>query len=231
MRRAILARSLAVCAVWLSAALAVHAQTPPPVETLAVAELRSLTLTRRDMEAEARQREAEMAAARQRAAADPNAPEDEEAIVVSNNCGEATANFRILRSTAPLPREFTVTLSIGEFCDPPIDFDETAWLLVIDSNSRELRQLYPVFVWEDDKLYAISEFGPGANHAPEVRRLLTPTPLPEPLEYTVFREGDALQRYVERRPSLQLRDGQVWLVSAIPVASIFPGFDADDIWP
>jgi hypothetical protein len=237
MRRAIVIRSsLVVCAVWLSAAPALQAQTPPPAETLAVAELRSLTLTRRDREAEARQweaerpqREAEMAAARERAA-DPNAPEEDEAIVVSNNCGEATATFRILRATAPLPREFRIALGIGEFCEPPIGFEETAWLLVFDSNSGELRERYPAFVWPTDgSLYAISEFGPGANHSPEVRRLLTPSPLPEPLEYTVFREGDALHRYVERRQSLELRGGKVWLVSGIPLARIFPGFDLDDL--
>lgn len=237
MRRAIAAQSLVVCALWLTLAVSARAQTPPPQsETLAVAELQSLTLTRRDMEAERReweadrrQREAEIAAARERAAADPNAPE--EAIVVNTHCGEATVTFRILRSTAPLPRKMTFTLTIGHFCDPPIDFEETAWLLVLDGGSGELRERYPAFVWEGDRLYAISELGPGTGYSPEVRRLLTPAPLPEPLEYTVFREGDALRRYVERRPSLELRDGQVWLVSAIPVASIFPGFDADDIWP
>jgi len=223
-----------VSILWISIALTLsaQAQTPPPPEAIAVAELRSLTLTRRDWEAEGREWEAEVATSTPREHAAPSSGvEEEEAIVVSNHCGEATATFRVLRSTAPLPREMTFTLSIGEFCEPPIDFDASAWLLVLDGATGELRARYPAFVWEDGALYAISEFGPGRNHSPEVIRLLTPTPLTEPLEYTVYLHGDALTRHVDRRPSLELRDGKVWLVSAIPLASIFPGFTVDDIWP
>lgn len=198
------------------AAPAARAETRPP-EVIALATLSELTLARRDWAADRRAFERQLARTRR-------SDNEDEAIVVSNHCGEARATFLIVRATSRLPRQIIADETIGEFCLPPYEFAETAWLLVLDARTREVRRSFPVFYTDGEVLFAITEFGLDPR-----RPLLATTALPEPLEYNVNVPPDELAAWVARRPSLEIRDGRVWLVSAIPVASIFPGITVDEV--
>lgn len=219
---------LALSAVLLLSACA-HAQ-PAQRDTIIVAELRSLTLTRRDWRAEDRAIDTELRRQARRHTAD----DDEDAIVVSNHCGESIATFRVIRATQPAPQHITQTQRIGEFCTPPFAFEDGYWVLVLNAATNTIVARYPIFWTDDGTLYAVSEFGPTdlpSNGSAEMQRLLTPTALPEAVEYIVNLEGDALTRYVASRPSFEIRQGRVWIVSAIAVEPIFPGMDLDALLP
>jgi hypothetical protein len=194
------------------------AQTNQP-EALFVGELRSLTLTPRDREAERQASETERQARRQRGEA------DEEVILVSNSCGRASATFLVLASThTSLTGEIETHNDLGEWCDPPVSLTPDEWLIVVNPQTRELIQSYEVIV-QNGAAYALflDVEHHLASRAPQVRSLLSLAPLPEPIEYST--EGavpsEALTRWVSARPALELRDGKVWIVRAIPLGTAF----------
>jgi len=177
-------------------------------ETVFVGQLRSMTLTPRDREAERRAREA---------GGD---------LIISNSCGTASATFRVIRSTRRLPREVRTHDTVGEWCDPPLPLNQGPWLIVMESRTRELQAVYEI-VEQQGASYALvlDSQEELSTRSPEIRPLLDLQPLPEPLEYDVSNSvsSDGLAEWVSRRPALELRDGAVWIARGLPLANLFPG--------
>lgn len=158
--------------------------------------------------------------------------EDEIAIEVSNRCGIAQATFRVTRATADMPIEFTTELNIGEWCEPPIPFEQQSWLLVLDSRTQELLARFQVTPLPDDTLIAV-QHGPALNRplSAEVATQLTLSALPEPLELSLdwLRSEDEMRDYVARRPGYEVREGRVVIAQAIVLEPIFPGLRFGDL--
>ena len=192
-----------------------------PSEVLFVGELRSMTLTLRDHEAEQRALDEERRILEQRGEA------DSQTIIVSNSCGTASTSFRVLHANMPIAREVQTNYELGEWCEPPVGFARGPWLIVIDAETIELLAGYEI-VEQGGAPYALlldveNEF---ARRSPEVRHALTLAPLPEPIEYRTegFVPNEALARWVATRPALEIRDEKVWIVRAVPVRRAFPEF-------
>jgi hypothetical protein len=183
----------------------------PAAEVLFVGELRSITLTPRDWADERRALEAD------------------EAIVVSNSCGTASTTFSVIRSTHRLPRDVRTTGRLGEWCDPPVALTHERVLVVMTRHGRELVQSYEI-VEQQGAAYALF-LDPAEllnRHSPEVQRLMSLHPLPEPIEYDARGvTDDGLAEWVSHRPALELRDGQVWIVRGIPLTQVFPDYSND----
>lgn len=184
----------------------------PASEILFVGELRSLTMTRPDREIDW----------------------EGEIIIVSNSCGMATTQFRVIRSTRPLPREVETTYELGEWCEPPVLFGSGHWLVVVSPDTHELLASYQV-VFQEGAAYALLldmqvEI---ARRSPETQAMLGLTPLPEPIPYRTEGSvpGGALADWVSRHPALELRDGQARIVRAVPLARIFPDLTEEALDP
>jgi hypothetical protein len=201
-------RTLAL-AVLMALATPAPAFAQAEAEVVFVGELRSITLTPRDWQAERRAREA-------------GGP-----LIISNGCGTASTTFRVLHATARLPREVETTSDLGEWCEPPVTVSQHRWLVVMTGQRRELQASYAI-IEQQGAAYALF-LDPGAlldQRSAGVRALLNLQPLPEPIEYDVtgVASGDRLAEWVSRRPALELRDGQVWIARAIPLTQVFPGY-------
>ena len=175
-------------------------------ETVFVGQLRSMTLTPRDYEAERRAREA---------GGD---------LIISNSCGTATATFRVVRSSRRLSREVRTHDTVGEWCDPPLPLNQGPWLIVMESRTRELQAVYEI-IEQHGASYALvlDSQEELSTRSPEVRQMLDLQPLPEPIEYDVSNSvsADGLAEWVSRRPALELRDGAVWIARGVPLARLF----------
>jgi hypothetical protein len=200
---------------WVVVLFAIAGITPafaqaPAAEVLFVGQLRSITLTPRDWAAERRALDAG------------------EAIVVSNSCGTASATFSVIRSTSRLPRAVQTTSRLGEWCDPPVALNRERVLVVMTRHGR-LVESYEI-VEQQGAAYALFLDATELlnRHSADVQRLMSLHPLPEPIEYdTRGVTDDVLAEWVSRRPALELRDGQVWVVRGIPLAQVFPEYSND----
>ena len=195
----------------LAAPAPAFAQADLPPEVAFVGQLRSLTLTPRDREAE---RRAQAASGE---------------IIISNSCGAASVNFRVIRSARRLPREVRTTSRLGEWCNMPVPLSQNAVLVLMTRQGRELLESYEI-VEQDGAAYALF-LDPAQlldRYSPELRRQLGLQMLPEPLEYdTPDIPPDRLAEWVSHRPALELRNGQVWIVRAIPLTQVVPGYPAE----
>lgn len=176
-------------------------------ETVFVGQLRSMTLTPRDYEAE---RHADV-------------------LVVSNSCGRASATFQVIRSTSRLPRQVRTNDTVGEWCDPPLPLAQGPWLIVMASRTRELLGVYEI-VEQQGAYYALvlESEDELALHSEATRELLALAPLPEAIEYDINQSvpDERLANWVALHPALELRDGEVWITRAVPVERLFSHFSA-----
>jgi hypothetical protein len=189
----------------LSLATPVLAQTRS--ETVFVGELRSITMTRRDYEAEER------------------AERGSNRIVISNSCGTAETTFRVVHASGRLPRDVRTTSTIGEWCDPPLAFGQDTWLVVMNSRTRELLASYEIVEQQGASFALVLDSDGELSQRPaEVREMLALESLPEPIEYNTngFVQQERLANWISTRPALELREGKAWIVRAVPIARLFP---------
>lgn len=152
-------------------------------------------------------------------------PSSDGTITISNSCGEETAVVRVIRSTAPVAAEQTLHFTMNEWCDRPIEFEHANWLIALSAAPGREPLAMPVFA-ESGVAFAVvrdqRELG-GASLALE--------PLPQPVEYpySLNLDSSAARRFIRSQTALEMREGRVWVVRGVLLATLFPGFSASDL--
>jgi hypothetical protein len=140
-------------------------------------------------------------------------------LFITNGCGTAEADFHVLASTAPLPEIVTYTLGIGEWCDPPIPFTLSRWLIVDNSETGYLG-VFPLFT-SGDRLFATeSDFFLLTSRDPDTASLPPAEALPEPVPF--FLPYFDAAWYAEEYADLERIGDELMIVHGVPVAAIFP---------
>jgi hypothetical protein len=196
----------------LTSALTTRAAPQPISEPVAfVGELRSVILTRPDLE-------------RMRA------PDDEGGLVVSNACGEQTATFRVVRSTAPVSSPQSLAFVIGEWCDPPVEFPHDHWL-VVTGGPRGEPAAFPVFATGGAVFALVNDeaaYRRGLSEAMQRRLPLESLPAPVEFPLGVDLTNRAQRQFIASQSTLEIRGESVWVVRAILLTSVFPGLSPDE---
>ena len=151
----------------------------------------------------------------------------QEVLVVSNACGEETAAFRVIRSTAPLAAEQTLHFTIGEWCQQPVDFNQDYWLIAPGRGASDEPAAFPVFESGQAAFALVDDHFQVADGQPR----LALSRLPEPVEYPFFVDLDNAQarQAILEQSALEIRNGKVWIVRGVLLSDIFPGFTRDDL--
>jgi hypothetical protein len=193
--------------------LSLDASALRPDSIVFVGELRSVTLMRPDWTARGWQADGRL--------------------VVSNSCGEETAVLRVIRSTSRLRSPQTVHFTIGEWCELPIEFPHDHWLIVTARGREDEPVQFPIFETDDGTPFALvdNEEAYRRELSEADQRRLALQPLPTPFEYPVHADlsDEHDRQFIERQSNLVIRDGRVWVVRGILLASVFPGFTAEDL--
>ena len=150
------------------------------------------------------------------------------AIVVSNSCGDEMVTFRVLRSIAAMRSVQIHHFRIGEWCQLPVEFGPSSHLVVPAAGPDEEPMVFPVLVSDQTEFAFVEDERDLQRASPEAIPLLRLQQLPQPVEYHLpVNLRDARQRAaIRNRGTLQIRDGKVWIVQGIPLATVFHGVDS-----
>lgn len=69
--------------------------------------------------------------------------ETDDQLIITNACGKAEADFRVLDATYPTSGTITAKETIGEWCKPPYDFERTLPYFLVVSDG-EVKASWPV---------------------------------------------------------------------------------------
>jgi hypothetical protein len=202
--------ALSVLAICLAALPSREATAQPGDEpVIFLGELQSVTLTKPERRA---------------------SPLPDGSILISNSCGEETAVFRVIRSTAPVEQIQTLRFTIGEWCHAPVEFPHDHWLIVVGSAPD--REAIPYAVFSEDAAFALVADEAAYRRLPQTlqqRLPLESLPSPEEYPYAVDLNDADDRRYIARQSTLEIRDEKVWVVRGVLLTRLFPEFSPDEL--
>ena len=155
-------------------------------------------------------------------------------LLVTNACGEAKTDFRVLDATYPASSTIRAEETIGEWCKPPYDFERTRPYFLVVSGS-DVKASWPVLYTFSGKMaidadqldldYFSSELGL------PVSDLKVSDLSDDPIEFEKYIDptGEDIQKVVEEDESLTLAehpDGNtvLALTRGVLLDSLFPNF-------